>query len=276
MGLNNSNRVFAPSSTRIRVIIADPYPVIVHGVRKMVEDDPRFQVVADASTMQALRKKIIAKRPDVALVDWSMASQDLAGTTALLQSGPHAPSIIFLSFLSLPESAQHKQEMLRLGARGFLSKWSSARKLQKAVHEAAKGRPQREGPLADPGVVRSLPPPSDTDSEPERIKRLTYRERQLLPLVCSGLRNKEIAQQLGISESTVWHHLTAIFTKLKVEDRLALVAFVYRHHVIQHDGQPTDPIRLIHAVPRRPDDVATRGSRAGFPTRGLKFPRAVR
>src|SRR5271154_6291212 len=110
MGLNNSNRVFAPSSSRIRVIIADPYPVIVHGVRKMVEDDPRFQVVADASTMQAFRKKIIAKQPDVALVDWSMASQDLAGTTALLQSGPHAPSIIFLS---VSENSPHKQEMLR-------------------------------------------------------------------------------------------------------------------------------------------------------------------
>ncbi len=257
MGLNNSTLVFAPSSSRTRVIIADPYPVIVHGVRKMVEDDPRFQVVAEASTMQAFRKKIIAKRPDVALVDWSMASQDLAGTTALLQSDPHAPSIIFLSFLSVSENAPHKQEMIRLGARGFLSKWSSARKLQKAVHEAANGRPQREGPMADPGVVHRLRAPSDIDSEPERIKRLTYRERQLLPLVCSGLRNKEIAQQLGISESTVWHHLTAIFTKLKVEDRLALVAFVYRHHVIQHDGVASDRIRLIHAAPRRPDEVGT-------------------
>jgi DNA-binding NarL/FixJ family response regulator len=248
----------------------------VHGVRKMVEDDPRFQVVADASTMQAFRKKIIAKRPDVALVDWYMASQDLASTTDLLQSGPHAPSIIFLSFLSAPENAPHKQEMLRLGACGFLSKWSSARKLQKAVHEAANRRPRREGPMADAGAVHRLASPSGMDSEPERIKHLTYRERQLLPLVCSGLRNKEIAQQLGISESTVWHHLTAIFTKLKVEDRLALVAFVYRHHVIQHDGPPTDPIRLIHAVPRRAEDVAARGRRVGLPTRGLKFPRAVR
>ena len=276
MGLHNSSLSIAASPSRTRVIIADPYPVIVHGVRKMVEDDPRFQVVADASTMQAFRKKIAAKRPDVALVDWSMASQDIAGTTELLQSDPHGPSIIFLSFLSVSENSPHKREMLKLGARGFLSKWSSARKLQKALQEAANERPRREGPMADAGVVDHFPPTSDIDSEPERIKRLTYRERQLLPLVCRGMRNKEIAQQLGISESTVWHHLTAIFTKLKVEDRLALVAFVYRHHVTQHDGMPTDPIRLIHAVPRRPEDVAARGPRAGFPTRGLKFPRAAR
>ena len=101
MGLNNSLLSFPSSASPTRVIIADPYPVIVHGVRKMVEDDPRFLVVADASTMQAFRKKVIAQRPDVALVDWSMASQDIAGTTELLQSGPHGPSIIFLSFLSV-------------------------------------------------------------------------------------------------------------------------------------------------------------------------------
>ena len=273
MGLNNSTLVFAPSSSRIRVIIADPYPVIVHGVQKMVEEDPRFQVVAYASTMPALRKKVIAKRPDVALVDWSMASQDPAGTTALLQSYPHAPSIIFLSFLAVSENAPHKQEMLRLGARGFLSKWSSARKLQKALHEAAEGRPRREGPMADAGVVHRLPAPSGTDSEPERIKRLTYRERQLLPLVCRGLRNKEIAQQLGISESTVWRHLTAIFTKLKVEDRIALVAFVYRHHLIQHDGPASEPIRLIHPAPR-PGKVGAPRPSAAFPPEPLNYPPA--
>ena len=271
MGLNNALLSVAPLARRTRVIIADPYPVIVHGVRKMVEDDPRFQVVADASTMQAFKIKVIAKRPDVALVDWSMASQDLASTAALLQSGPHAPSIIFLS---VSDNSPHKREMLRLGARGFVSKWSSARKLQKAVHEASNGRPRREGPMADPGAAHSLPPPSSTESEPERIKHLTYRERQLLPLVCSGLRNKEIAQQLGISESTVWHHLTAIFAKLKVEDRLALVAFVYRHHLIQHDGSAADKIRLIHAAPRRPGEGGARRSRSTFPPRALKYPPA--
>jgi len=122
--------------------------------------------------------------------------------------------------------------------------------------------------------------PPTADSDPERIKHLTYRERQLLPLVCGGLRNKEIAQELGISESTVWHHMTAIFTKLKVEDRVALVAFVYRHHLIQHDGLAPDPLRLIHPVsytaPSHPEHAAAPSPRTVLPTRGLKFPRAVR
>jgi FixJ family two-component response regulator len=68
--------------------------------------------------------------------------------------------------------------------------------------------------MADAGPAQSQPP-SGTDSDPERIKHLTYRERQLLPLVCGGLRNKEIAKQLGISESTVWHHSRLFLPSLK-------------------------------------------------------------
>src|SRR5580704_6033347 len=97
MALNNSPLSFASRAWWARVMIADPYPVIVHGVRKIVEDDPQFQVVAEASTMQSFRKKVIAERPDVALVDWSMASQDLAVTTALLQSQLHITSMLFLT-----------------------------------------------------------------------------------------------------------------------------------------------------------------------------------
>jgi two-component system nitrate/nitrite response regulator NarL len=210
-------------SRRTRVIIADPYPVIVHGVRTMVEDDPRFQVVAGARTMPSFLKKTITERPEVGLVDWAMASQDLETTTALLKVVLRSTSIIFLT---VSENSPEKQEMLRLGACAFLSKWSSARKLRTAVLKATDGPP----PMKDGAVARAtaLPAPSNTDTE-QRVTRLTRRERQLLPLVCGGLKNKEIALQLGVAESTVWHHLTSIFTKLEVEDRLGLATFAYCH-----------------------------------------------
>ena len=60
----------------------------------------------------------------------------------------------------------------------------------------------------------------------------------MLPLVCRGLKNKEIALQLGISESTVWHHLTAVFKKLEVEDRLGLATFVYGQRMVLPETQP--------------------------------------
>jgi DNA-binding NarL/FixJ family response regulator len=168
--------------------------------------------------MPSLAKRSIAERPQVAVVDWAMATQDLAATARLL-SELDSPSVVFLT---VSENSKQKQEMLRLGAKAFVSKWCSARTLQKAVLQA---RTDNAPPRA--AAPKPAAPPSG-GSGPQALQQLTRRERQLLPLVCSGLRNKEIASQLGIAETTVWHHLTAIFTKLQVEDRMALVAFVYR------------------------------------------------
>jgi DNA-binding NarL/FixJ family response regulator len=262
MGSNNLILSLDPLPRRTRVIVADPYPVIVHGVRKMVEDDLRLQVVAEASTLPSLRKRVISEEPEVALVDWFMASQDLADTTALLQSDLPTTSVIFLT---VSENSQEKREMLRLGARGFLSKWTSARKLQTAVFEASKGRLALESSAAEAGLADNLSSPSATDSEPQRIERLTHRERQLLPLVCSSLKNKEIALWLGIAETTVWHHLTSIFAKLQVGDRLGLATFAYRHGlVLPDDGSVTIPSRSANLVGHTAQPC--RADHAGVPT----------
>jgi two-component system nitrate/nitrite response regulator NarL len=219
------------ASRRTRVLVADPYPVIVHGLRKMLEEDLRFEVVADAFTLVSCHKKIIAQRPQVAFLDWSMASKNLDMSTALVQSVRATTGIIFLT---VSENSEQKREMLRAGARVFLSKWCSAARLRTAALRACKGLPAFAMETSAPNRKFALPA---ADAE-QRIKQLTERERQLIPLVCSGLKNKEIALQLGIAESTVWHHLTAVFTKLKVEDRLGLAAFAFSHRPVLTAAQP--------------------------------------
>jgi len=126
------------ASRRTRVLVADPYPVIVQGLRKMLEDDLQFQVVAEAFTLASCHKKIIAQRPQVGFLDWCMASKNLELTTALLQSVRPTTAIIFLT---VSENSQQKREMLRLGARAFLSKWCSAAKLRTAALRACKDLP---------------------------------------------------------------------------------------------------------------------------------------
>jgi DNA-binding NarL/FixJ family response regulator len=232
MRQKNSALSLINPARRSRVIVADPFPVIVCGVRKMMEDDPRFQVVAEASTMSSFRKKVMAERPDVALLDWHMASQDLEVTIALIKSDLHAASIIFLT---VSENSPEKREMLRLGARAFVSKWCSAGKLRTAVSKACPGPVSPGSSVAGASVSGRLSAASPTDAA-RRIEELTHRERQLLPLVCSGRKNKEIALHLGIAESTVWHHLTSIFTKLQVGDRLGLVTFAYGHGLVQPEA----------------------------------------
>jgi DNA-binding CsgD family transcriptional regulator len=113
---------------------------------------------------------------------------------------------------------------------------------------------------AEPGLSDSFSAPSNTDLK-RRIEKLTCRELQLIPMVCSGLRNKEIAVQLGIAESTLWHHMTAIFTKLQVEDRLALAALAYRHGLVF-------PAKQSHQAP-------TSRAEEPFSSPTLKYPPAA-
>jgi DNA-binding NarL/FixJ family response regulator len=209
------------------VIVADPYPIIVRGVRAFLEDDPHIQVVAEASTLACLIKRVTAMRPDIALVDWFMASQDLATTAGLLRSEQLKTSIIFMT---VPEYSPQRRSTVEFGAAAFVSKWSSAQKLRSAVLKACTAAASPEDSMVAADRHDRVPRLVRVDAE-QRLKRLTYKERRLLPLVCGGLRNKEIARRLGIAESTLWHHLTSVFDKLGVKDRLELAAFAYRHGV---------------------------------------------
>jgi DNA-binding NarL/FixJ family response regulator len=247
MGLNKPTLSIAPTFRQVRVIVADPYPVIVHGVRNMIEENPRFKVVADASTMVSFRKRLAVERAEVALVDWAMASEDLAALTELLQCDLSTLSVIFLT---VSENSEQKREMLELGARGFLSKWTSARQLQKAVLKVCDDRRPSSAAETRGG---SLPAPGRIDPGANSVQLLTQRERQLIPLVCGGLKNKEIALRLGIAETTVWHHLTSIFTKLRVDDRLGLAAFVYRHQLVFSDDCSTISFAAPSKEELRPD-----------------------
>jgi DNA-binding NarL/FixJ family response regulator len=222
MGQKQSVLALVAASRRTRILVADPYPVIVQGLRKMLEDDLRFEVVAEAFTLASCYKKVISQRPQVAFLDWCMASKNLELTTALLQSVRPTTAIIFLT---ASENSPQKREMLRVGATAFLSKWCSAAKLRTSALRACEDLPASAGETST-GDSKCVLPAANAE---QRVKQLTQRERELIPLVCSGLKNKEIAQQLGIAESTVWDHLTTVFTKLKVEDRLGLAAFGFSH-----------------------------------------------
>src|ERR1700761_466163 len=211
----------------VSVIVADPYPIIVRGVRAFLEDDPHIQVVAEASTLACLIKRVTAMRPDIALVDWFMASQDLASTVGMLRE-QDTTSIIFMT---VPEYSPQRRATVELGAAAFVSKWTSAQKLRSAVLKARGGTASSGDSMVAADRADRVPRLASVDAE-QRLKRLTYKERRLLPLVCGGLRNKEIARRLGIAESTLWHHFTSVFGKLEVKDRLELAAFVNRHGLV--------------------------------------------
>jgi DNA-binding NarL/FixJ family response regulator len=255
MGFDTKTPAYVPCRRRMRVIVADPYPVILFGLRKILEEDPRLEVTAETSTMPAIWKTVQARRPDAVLVDWTTAAEHLGIARMLLRSRSYATPTVFLTVSEAPPP----RSVLGMDAVS-VSKWSSPERLRSAVWKAvarsagartaargeAKGAslcatssPLRSSPAKRSGEARLLTATGTVAARPhsssavhdaeKRIQQLTTRERQLLPLVSRGRKNKEIAAELGISESTVWHHLTAVFSKLNVEDRLGLAVFAYTH-----------------------------------------------
>jgi DNA-binding NarL/FixJ family response regulator len=224
MDLNNSVSLAAGAPQKIRVMLADPYPVILCGLRKMIEDDGRFEVVAAVSTMTRFIITIREERPDVVLLDSHLAMRD-PEMLSLLRAEVYIAAIILLT------SSENVTDTDQREGFSALSKWCSAEKLVEEVSMAARvDSSSTSVPLVRADAATVCEDPA------LRIAQLTKRERQLLPLVCSGMKNKEIAKRLGIAESTVWHHLTSVFTKLEVEDRLGLVTFAYRHNLVREDG----------------------------------------
>ena len=240
MGQKDLTSPRIPLSQRHQVILGDPYPVILYGLRKMLEDGGLFHVVAEVSTMALFWKTVVGKQPQVALLDWRLAAQSLDVTNALVRALPQQTSLLFLT---ASETFLEKRHVPGLGTQTFLSKWCSAEGLQTAVMESCK--PLHSAPAAE--SESSGPLSTNAEDVVRLIRQLTKRELQLLPLVCRGMKNKEIAEQLGIAESTVWHHLTSVFTKLEVGDRLGLATFAYRNKLVQtHDALP--PMRPVQSA----------------------------
>jgi DNA-binding NarL/FixJ family response regulator len=149
----------------------------------------------------------------------------------LLQLAP-AAKVILLTGSRDPE--EHLRAV-RLGAMGVVLKDQAAEVLVTAVHKVNAGEAWLDPSLTARLVSgmsggRSI---KTTNPEEAKIAQLTEREREVIALICEGLQNKIIGQRMFISETTVRHHLTSIFNKLGVENRLELVIYAYRHGLAQ-------------------------------------------
>jgi DNA-binding NarL/FixJ family response regulator len=126
-----------------------------------------------------------------------------------------------------------------LGARGLVFKQEASEVLIRAIKKVSSGKVWLEQPTANLLADLSSRPGTRTAPDMRKMATLTQREREVVMLVAGGLKNKQIAEKLFISEATVSHHLTSIFGKLGVADRLQLLICAYQHGVVDrccHDA----------------------------------------
>lgn len=199
----------------IRVVLVDDHPIVLQGLEHLFARQPDIQVTACCATVQ---EGLAAARsgPDIVLLDLRMPD---GGGLALLDTIAAEKIDTKTVVLTAAISDDEMSQAIKKGASGLVLKESSPEQLLECVRRVHAGErwldPEAMSRVGPPG-----PPPHAAD---DRAASLTAREREVVRMIASGLRNRDIGERLSISENTVKVHLHNIYEKLGVEGRMELL-----------------------------------------------------
>ena len=204
---------------KTRIVLADDHPIVLTGLRNLIESEPDFAVVGEAASGPEALKVIRDARPDIAIIDISMPG--MSGIVLTRRLSEEAKDVKIL-MLTLHEDRAYLKQALDAGARGYVVKRSAAANLVSAVRSVIAG-----GIYIDPAIVsRVLSRSSTSDRAPmPEIRDLTDRETEVLKLSAHGLTNKEISHRLGVGVKSVETFKSRGLTKLEIQSRADLLRY---------------------------------------------------
>jgi two-component system, NarL family, response regulator LiaR len=204
---------------KIKVLIADDHAVVRDGTRRILEQEPDMEVVAEAADGEEAIRLAGTAKPDVAIIDIAMPHVD--GIEATKQIKTLYPSIAIL-ILSAYDDDQFVFSLLEAGAAGYLLKSIRGKELVEAVRRVHVGESVLHPAIARKVLNRFVPTAAKASAQ-KPIDVLSEREIEVLRLATRGLSNQQIADELYLSLRTVQAHLGHIFNKLKVSSRTEAV-----------------------------------------------------
>lgn len=214
--------------SKFRILLADDHTLMRQGLRKILEEQPDWEVVAEAGDGREAVRRALELKPEVAILDIAMPR--LNGIEAARQITRRAAAVRVL-ILSMYSDEAYILQALQAGARGYLLKDSADADLIHAVQALRQGKsffsPAVAKVMLD-DYVRHLAERGLTD----RYEALTEREREIFQLIAEGHSNKEIADLLSLSPSTVETHRAHIMEKLDVHSTAEIVLYAVRKGVI--------------------------------------------
>lgn len=224
---------------RVNVLIADRYPVVVQGLKKVLEAQHNFKLVACCSDGMSCIEAIRSLRPDIAILDVSMPGLTGLEILGMVNGEGFSTKVVFFS-ASVEES--ELVSSAAAGAYGVILKDAALEFLVKSLQRVADG--QKLFPLPSSNKVSR----EQCAVRENALMVLTDREHQVMCFVSKGLSNKEIGRRLNISDGTIKVHLHRIYTKLQISNRTALATLAI--------SQNETPARLLESSPDNKADIS--------------------
>lgn len=225
---------FRPKQARepIRIMLVDDYGVERAGLKMLIESWSGLEVTAEAADPETAMTMIPVVKPDLVLIDADRSLvNDNIGVLRDLVAVDGETRFVLLTGL-------HDEKTLRqailAGVKGVVFKDKAASELHRAVERVHSGELWINHSLTA-SIVAEMTRTSErkkVDSEQTMLESLTKREREIAAIVCEGLRNQGIGERLLISETTVRHHLSSIFSKLNLTTRFELIVFLCRNRFV--------------------------------------------
>lgn len=217
----------------INIFLICDYSIFRSALRMLIEAEDRLNVVGESSIAKMSPDMIRKSAPDLILCDLSTI-----GEKALFQLAVPEISSIPILVLTRNDEVEFYQTCLKLGIRGLLSKQNGVDVLYKAIYKVCDGEFWFDRSIMGETIRHMISEKQSRDENPavQKVNGMTEREKQVIELICKGMKNKGIAEKLFITETTVRHHLTSVFNKLEVGTRLELVIYAFKNQLVKLPG----------------------------------------
>ncbi len=213
---------------KMHVVIIDDHPLFRQGVVQTLRSAPDIEVVAEGASALDAEQLASEYLPDILLLDIDIPGGGLTAAQAVAARAP----VTRIVMLTVSEEEEHLLTALRSGARAYVLKGVSGRDLIGILRGVWAGEVYVTPALATSLLLEMTHPPSGSSAGDRGLasplEDLTEREHEILELVAGGLSNKEIGQQLHLTEKTVKHHMTNILQKLQVRNRVEAALLAQR------------------------------------------------
>ena len=209
----------------VKIMIADDHSMIREGLKQLLELEGDFEVIAEACDGVECLEKLLTVKPDVLLLDINMPNMN---GLEVLQKMKDKRMKVKVLVLTVHNEVEYLLKAVNIGVNGYLLKDSESAELKKAILAVVNGDDYIQPSLIPLLNAKMI----DIDNDSVKIEKLTRRELEVLKLLAIGKYNKEVAEELEISERAVKNHVSNIFKKIGVTDRTQAAVFAIRNNLI--------------------------------------------